>query len=257
MNGPVGVPTGPETCGLRDGGCMRHFTGGSIYSSNSTNAQLVKGAVRDKWARMGWETGKLGYPTSDEICGLRDGGCVQFFRGGSMYWSPGTDAHPVWGAIGQAYGKVKSETSTLGYPTGDELCGLRDGGCTQRFSGGLISWSPATGAHPIWGAIYQRYAALGWETSQLGYPTGSEFCGLRDGGCGQFFQGGAIYWSPRTDARPVWGAIQQHWARNGWEAGRYGYPVFGETCGTVNGVRECRQDFQGGTIVWNAVRGTF
>jgi uncharacterized protein with LGFP repeats len=38
----------------------------SIYWTPQTGAHEVHGAIRDKWASLGWETGKLRYPTSDE-----------------------------------------------------------------------------------------------------------------------------------------------------------------------------------------------
>ena len=253
--GPLGKPIGNKFCGLRDGGCGQHFENGSVYSSPSSGEHVVKGAIRDKWAALGWETGQLGYPTSDEFCNLRDGGCAQRFQGGLIYWTPNTGAHPVWGAIGTAYADVRWESSTLGYPISDEFCNLRDGGCGQRFQGGLIYFSKATGAHPVWGEIGKKYAQLGWETGQLGYPTSNEFCGLRDGGCGQRFQGGSIYWSPASGAHPAWGAIGDYWSWNGWENGRFGYPIWDEQCAPTGDAWECRQSYQGGIITYNSRTG--
>ncbi|GAB3622145.1 hypothetical protein GCM10027418_02270 [Mariniluteicoccus endophyticus] len=247
----VGSSLGDRVCGLRDSGCYQVFTGGSLYSSVQTAPNLVRGAIYDKWASMGWENSALGYPTSGERCGYRDSGCYQTFQGGSMYWSPATGAHPVWGAIGDLWASMRWENGRLGYPTSDEFCGLRDGGCGQHFQGGSIYWSPATGAQPVWGAIRGRYEQLGWENSALRYPKAPEFCGLVDGGCGQHFQGGSIYWSLSSGAWPVWGAIRDHWAANGYEWGRLGYPVGPEQC--ANGA--CKQAFQRGTITWSASGG--
>ncbi len=56
---------------------------------------VVLPQIRDAWAATGWERGELGLPRSDTFCGLRDGGCGQHFRGGSIYWSPGSGAHVV------------------------------------------------------------------------------------------------------------------------------------------------------------------
>ncbi|WP_091559689.1 hypothetical protein [Arthrobacter sp. ok362] len=36
---------------------------------------------------MGYEKGKLGYPTSNETCGLANGGCVQNFQGGTISYT--------------------------------------------------------------------------------------------------------------------------------------------------------------------------
>ncbi|GAB16036.1 hypothetical protein ARGLB_105_00010, partial [Arthrobacter globiformis NBRC 12137] len=42
-----------------------HFSGSggaSIYWSPKTGAHEVHGAIRAKWAALGWEKGPLGYP---------------------------------------------------------------------------------------------------------------------------------------------------------------------------------------------------
>lgn len=243
----LGAPTSGENCFLRDGGCFQTFQNGSIYWSPATGAHWTRGTIREKWGQLGWETGYLGYPTSDEFCGLRDGGCGQRFQGGLMLWTPSTGAHAVRGLILDEYAAQGWENSRLGYPTSDEFCGLRDGGCASRFQGGLIYWTPATGAHTVLGAIGDAYARQGWETGSLGYPVGNEFCGLRDGGCAQRFQGGMIYWSPASGPQVVKGRILDAYASQRWETGRLGYPTTWERC-DANG---CVQDFQGGRITWN------
>jgi uncharacterized protein with LGFP repeats len=48
---------------------------------------------RDVWARQGGEAGRLGYPTTDEICG---GGCYQRFQGGTITWSPASGMRVVF-----------------------------------------------------------------------------------------------------------------------------------------------------------------
>ncbi|NNG21258.1 family 16 glycosylhydrolase [Naumannella sp. ID2617S] len=256
--GLLGYPVSSEICGLRDGGCVQHFQGGLMYWSPKTGAHFTRGAIFQKYGSLDWERGFLGYPVTDETCGLRDNGCVQIFQGGLMYWSAKSDAHFVRGAVYDKYASLGWEGGFLGYPVSDEICGLRDGGCVQLFRGGLLYWSPNTGTHFVRGAIYDRYAASGWEGGLFGYPVTDEICGLRDGGCYQRFQreDGHIYWSPASGAWSVQGAIFGHWASTGWEAGRLGYPVGGETCSDVNGARECVQQFQRGRVIWNSRFGT-
>lgn len=187
---------------------------------------------------------RLGEPQTGEWCDLIDGGCFEHFRNGSIYWTRGTGAHTIWGAIRDRWAGLGWERGRLGYPTSDEFCGLRDNGCAQRLQGGLLYWSPATPAQPVWGAIGEAYAAQRWETGRLGYPIGPERCGLRDGGCFQEFQGGSIYWSPRTGSWVVLGAVRDYWASTGWERGPWGYPTGNEACEPGH----CWQNFQGGVI---------
>src|SRR5919199_153072 len=74
------APLTDET-GTPDGvGRFNHFAGGSIYWTPETGAHEVHGAIRDKWANMGWERSELGYPTSDEH-DIPGGRISQFQRG--------------------------------------------------------------------------------------------------------------------------------------------------------------------------------
>jgi D-alanyl-D-alanine carboxypeptidase len=249
--GPLGAPVSAETCGLRDGGCYQTYQNGSIVWSPASGAHPVRGGIRAAWGSTGFENGKLGYPTGSEACGLRGGGCYQNFQGGQIHWSPATGAHPTWGGLAAAWAKTGWENGKLGYPTGSEVCGLRGGGCYQSYQGGSIHWSPATGGHPTWGGIRAAWARTGYENGKLGYPTGSEVCGLRGGGCYQSFQGGSIHWSPATGGQPTWGAIRAAWARLGYENGALGYPTAAEACASGS----CTQTYQRGVIGWSAGAG--
>src|SRR5207302_49498 len=80
-------------------GRYNHFQGGSIYWTPGTGAHEVHGAIKDKWASMGWERSFLGYPVTDET-GTPDGvGRYNHFQGGSIYWTPSIGAYEVHGAI--------------------------------------------------------------------------------------------------------------------------------------------------------------
>ncbi len=220
-----------------------------MYWSPASGAHVVLGSIGERWGGQGWEFGRLGYPLSGEVCGLRDGGCFQPFQGGSVYWSPASGAHVVLGSIGERWGGQGWEFGRLGYPLSGEVCGLRDGGCFQPFQGGSVYWSPASGAQVVLGSIGDRWGQQGWEFGWLGYPVGSEVCGLRGGGCFQPFQGGAVYWSPASGAHPVGGygaALARAWGQQGWEFGRLGYPLEGPRAGSRGVAVE--QRFQGGLM---------
>ncbi len=253
----TGHPLGDGACGLTDGGCFQNYQRASIFSSNSGGTHAVWGAIRAWWWAHGSETGVAGYPTTEEICGLRGGGCYQGFTRGTVYWSPASGAQLVTGGpIASRWAALRWEAGRLGYPTSGHTCGLRDGGCYQLFQSGAIYSSPAWGAAMVTGAIGQRWAAQGWESGRLGYPRADEVCGLRDGGCYQAFQNGAIYWSPASGAQVVLGgAIGQRWGAHTWEAGRLGYPVTEERCGLRLG--GCFQVFQHGSVYWMPLTGAW
>ena len=212
-----------------------------------TTSYPVKGAINIAWLNAGGDRGSLGRPAGAEFGPLRAGGFGQHFAGGSIYWSPATGGQVLKGAIRDTYARAGWETGWLGYPTTGEI-GVR-GGVIQKFQGGLVYWSPATGARAVRGAILDAYGRLGWETGRLGFPTTDE-TGIR-GGAFTHFQGGSIYWSPATGAQPVHGAIRDTWAAQGWEAGRLGFPRSGEYP-VAGGVR---QDFVGGDVTFTWATG--
>ncbi|MCZ2829772.1 hypothetical protein O2W14_13095 [Modestobacter sp. VKM Ac-2986] len=251
-NGALGWPVADATCGLRDGGCFQHFQGGSVYVSAGTPATVVTGALRDRWAASGWENGPLGYPTADQVCGLRDNGCLQRFQQGALYSSPATGARVVLaGAVADRWARAGWENGVLGWPVSDTTCGLPASGCFQHFQGGSVYVSSGSPATVVTGALRDRWGVSGWERGPLGYPTADQVCGLRDGGCFQQFQKGAVYRSTATGARLVLaGPVADRWARAGWENGALGYPTADATCGLRDG--GCFQHFQGGSVYVSA-----
>ncbi|MGH3434922.1 MAG: hypothetical protein ACRDRN_00480 [Sciscionella sp.] len=258
LGGPtsaLGYPKTDETATPDGYGRYNHFNGAagySIYWTPSTGAHEIGGAIRAKWASMGWEAGVLGYPWTDET-GTPDGkGRFNHFsrNNGSIYWTPDTGAQEVQGAIAAKWASLKWERGPLGYPTDDES-GTPDGkGRYNQFTGtggASIYWTQSTGAHAVYGAIRAHWKALGWEQGPMGYPTTDER-GTPDGiGRYNHFTGGdgaSIYWTPSTGAWSVHGAIRDKWASMGWETSRLGYPTSDEY--GVAGGRESR--FQQGWI---------
>ncbi|MCW2508529.1 MAG: hypothetical protein JWP68_1677, partial [Modestobacter sp.] len=170
--------------------------GGAVYWSSATGAHPLNADMQTGWARLGRETGVLGYPTTDITCGLTAGGCAQWYQGGTQYWSPATGTHFVRGVIRNTWAAAGWEGGYLGYPTTDELCGLRNGGCHTQFQGGSIYWSPSTGAQAVAGAIRDAWAAQGWESGSWGYPTG--YAQQSGSTVTQRFQGGTATWNTTT-----------------------------------------------------------
>jgi uncharacterized protein with LGFP repeats len=158
----------------------------------------------------------------------------------------------VSGTVNTAWQGAGAESGTLGYPTTGLICGLRNSGCGQVFQGGRIYSSTATGAHAVSGDILTAWAAQGFEAGALGYPTGDQACGLAGGGCGQNFQGGAVYSSSSSGAHAVSGAIATYWYGAGAESGTLGYPTSEATA--VSG--GTTQTFQGGRLTLNKSTGT-
>jgi uncharacterized protein with LGFP repeats len=250
-DGPLGYPTSVESCGLRDGGCLRTFDKGAIYWSPATGARIVHGAIHGDWQRRGAERSSIGYPVTDTLCGLVASGCYQGFQQGWVYTSKDTAPVVVRGGIRERWQGLGSENGMLGYPVDDERCGLPGGGCAQSFTGGSLVWSAATGARAVRGGILTRWNSDGADAA--GYPVSDTICGLPAQGCYQLFQRGSVYVSAATGAAVVRGGIRERWQATGSEHGALGYPVTDEQCGLAGG--GCQQQFAGGVVVWSSATG--
>ncbi len=253
--GILGLPVTDETPTPDRVGRYNHFSGvgGSIYWTRGTGAHEIQGAIRDKWASLGWERSVLGYPTTDESPAAGGGGRFNNFSGvgGSIYWSLGTGAHEIQGAIRTAWTAMGGTAGVLGYPVTDENPTPSGVGRYNHFvgHGGSIYWTRATGAHEIQGAIRAKWASLGWERGVLGYPTTDESPAAGGGGRFNNFSGvgGSVYWSPATGAHEIQGAIRAEWLSLGGSGGALGFPTSDEY-GVPDGRRS---DFDHGSAVYS------
>ncbi|MEE2522412.1 CAP domain-containing protein [Pseudarthrobacter sp. J75] len=200
LGGAFGAATTGEIYGLRNGGGYQCFQRGCIVYSPATGARLSFGGIRTVWAASGSENGILGYPTTDEVSGLRNGGVHQLYQGGAIVWSPATGGQISTGGIRTVWLANGAENGNLGYPTSNEITGLRNGGVQQTYQGGAIIWSPANGGYVSIGGIRTLWAATGYENGRLGYPTSNEYA-TYGGGVAQNYQGGVIFWSPTGGVR--------------------------------------------------------
>ncbi|KRE85188.1 Ig-like domain-containing protein [Arthrobacter sp. Soil764] len=142
LGGALGAATTPEVYGLKDNGGYQCFERGCILYSPASGAHVSTGAIRGLWAATGFEGGRLGYPTTDEVGGLRDGGVYQNYQGGAIIWSPATGPHISVGAIRSIWASTGYESGRLGYPTSDEYA-TGNGSVAQNYQGGVIHWSPS------------------------------------------------------------------------------------------------------------------
>jgi hypothetical protein len=184
-----------------EGRIWTFVTGSCVcYNEQAGAAFEIHGGIYAKWAALGG----LGWavPSTDELPTPDGVGRFNHFADNtaSIYWTPDTGANAIYGAIRVKWANMGWERSVLGYPTTDELPTPDGVGRFNHFSNaGSIYWTPQTGANAVYGAIRQRWEALGWETSYLGYPTTDEM-DFAGGGRANEFQNGGIYWWPDTGA---------------------------------------------------------
>jgi len=211
----------------------------------STQGLDSPGEIGVAYRDLGGASGKVGHITSEQVCGLANGGCSQEFQNGVIYWSPTSGAYFVTGAMLNAWTVAGRQSGWLGYPLAAQSCRLANGGCTQRFENGFIIKPATTGARTMRNDIRRAWGEEGYETGWLGYPASNTICSLWNAGCYQKFQNGSyIYSSPSTGAHPVRAEVRTAWKRNGFVEGVLGYPTSGPSADGSS----YTQTFQGGSI---------
>ncbi|MGN6034883.1 N-acetylmuramoyl-L-alanine amidase [Brevibacterium casei] len=140
----TGEPTGTERSLSNPDGAYQHFTKGTVYWSSATGAHLNKGGIRTAYGAIGYEKGRLGFPTSDEVTfKYRSNAVYQNFAGGIITYSSTTKGQPLSGGF---LGKWKSlgwERSSLGLPTSGEY--TSNGKTRQNFEKGYMTYTASEG----------------------------------------------------------------------------------------------------------------
>src|SRR5262249_16451260 len=150
-------------------GRFRNFEGGIVSWHPETGAHVVWGLIGERWVQIGRE--QFGYPITDETPTADGHGRFNHFRAvqapgkpeASIFWSPETGAHEVFGGSRAKWAALGWERGPLGYPTDHELTTFDGVGRWQPFQAGQISWHPEIGAYAVWGAIGQRWKVIGAE----------------------------------------------------------------------------------------------
>ncbi|UGT71087.1 esterase [Nocardia gipuzkoensis] len=182
------------------------------------------------------------------------GGTAQDFKGGRVFFTPGSGAYPVGGVLATGYQAAGGPAGPLGLPTGAERA-LEDGrGRLQTFQHGSLYWTPQTGAQVVRGAILDEWGKQGFERGPAGYPVAPEIKTPSRDGAVQAFENGPFYYSPSTGVHHVQGLILGKYAQLGFENSPLGFPVAGEQALKDMG-RFSR--FEGGNIYWSPVSGAW
>jgi GH25 family lysozyme M1 (1,4-beta-N-acetylmuramidase) len=193
------------------------------------------------WSSLGGASGQLGLPLGMES--VIPGGWAQVFEHGYVVASQrGTFA--VTGDTWERYRANGGVAGPLGVPVAPVQL-LAAGVTSQRFVGGRIVWSQATGAHALQGDLEARWLSDGAAAGVEGLPTGEATAFAQD------FVGGGLYRTP-TGVHFLPAAMRDRYEELGGPTGAMGLPV-GETHEMLGGVA---MDFDsGGTLYQIEIAG--
>ncbi|ANW67688.1 hypothetical protein BCA37_13090 [Mycobacterium sp. djl-10] len=270
-------PLGPKVGGVYPAGAGfgQDFASGAIFFSPGTGARSMFGAILDKYRAVGGPADSgLGFPNIDEGPGRAPESRNVTFdspEGAVIFWTPATGAWVVRGIINAAWDRLGGSSGPLGVPTGDETYSGET--ISQTFAGGQISYDTAaktfTTTPPelagqladlplpddATSAINVAWRVAGGPTGQLGAKTGDQYA-VGDGGAGQDFNGGKIFYSPDTGAHIVSGTILEKYEEAGGPTGELGFPVTNEADGDIPGSRVSTFGAEGEpAIVWTPEHG--
>ncbi|WP_157357413.1 AbfB domain-containing protein [Amycolatopsis nigrescens] len=143
LQASIGKPVAEEAT---DGDVRyRAFERGRLYWSPATIARWVgSGNLQVYLAHGGHRSSVLGVPVTDESIPPDGAGRYSHFaKGGSIYWSPASGSHLIYGGFKARWASMGWETSYLGYPTSDPFAFPR--GQKQTFQGGWMEYYQDTG----------------------------------------------------------------------------------------------------------------
>ncbi|WP_165073754.1 LGFP repeat-containing protein [Paludisphaera rhizosphaerae] len=235
----LGTPKGDQYA--TGTGSWTFFPNGvTIAYSTTTGVHVVSGAIGARYQDLAGPGGMLGFPTSEE---LQNGPArVSHFQKGSIYWTYDTGTHLLYGAIRDRYAALGGATSFLGLPQYDQVT-QSNGGISAAFNGGTLLARPGGGAFVIYGAIRDKYYAVGAYDGPLGFPTSDE---MSVGPTRMnSFEHGSIYWTAATGAHMVNGSVLTRYLALGGPSGALGAPTTDVYNYAGKGSEE---DFQGGRL---------
>lgn len=194
----------------------------------ATLADATSSPITEKWASLGGESGLLGAPTSPEIA--VGPGRFRDYLGGSVYWTRGTGAHVLTGAVLERYRGLDGPRSILGFPFTDAMPVDGVSGASHAvFSGGRL-YAGLTDA-VAWllpaGPVLDDWLARGGALGPLGLPVGDVL--TVTGGTAGTFAGGQLVSSiggttPERGTHELHGGVLAAWQQAGGADSVYGLP---------------------------------
>nr|BFF09630.1 hypothetical protein GCM10025699_09330 [Microbacterium flavescens] len=146
------------------------FQNGLLIRTGGAGIIELYDEILAHWLLLGAADGFLGLPRYSQISIV--GGAYAEFAGGRIYWSPGTGAHEVHGAILQRMLRDHPVgASPWGFPTTDESVVASDAQArVSLFERGAIYWRPDIGAVALSGDFLAHWNVNGG-LGRYGMPT--------------------------------------------------------------------------------------
>ena len=170
-HGKMGLPLSGYFNTINNGRAQK-YQNGFIIGSESTGYWESIGLIREKYAQLGYEHGKMGLPITQEFSTIQ-GGWFQKYQNGFIIGSPKSGYHESYGKIRERWNKIGNEKGALGFPIGDVI--EEKGYKIQHYERGDIIGNDNLGYREIQGDVFKFYNSLNdTQKDKLGLPLKNE-----------------------------------------------------------------------------------
>ena len=146
------------------------FKNGYIVGNDQKGWYISIGKSREVWARKGFESGPLGFPTSDFQKNSQTGIEWQNYENGVIV---GNDQKGWYISIGKSrevWARKGFESGPLGFPTSDFQKNSQTGIEWQNYENGVIVGNDQKGWYESRGNIRLKWQQSGFENGRYGFP---------------------------------------------------------------------------------------
>jgi hypothetical protein len=191
----------------------------------------------------------IGNPAGPEqVCDDGIGHFREYQGRASIYYTPSTGAHLIYGLIRAKWIALGREKGPNGYPITDEAEAGSGKGRFNNFQNGTIIWKKNTPeAFSVYGAIYRKWGTVQYDMGPLGFPLTDETATVGNTGRYNDFEHGAIYYKASVGTHIVRSPILEAWSVAGRDKGLLKFPA-SDTPAAKNDQSAYIQAFQGGQI---------
>ncbi|MDO4967839.1 MAG: hypothetical protein Q4E70_03740 [Candidatus Saccharibacteria bacterium] len=251
----LGYPTSDWQHNSETGMEWQNFKNGVVVGNDSHGWHVSMGKSRSVWASFNFESGILGWPTSELQENSKTGMRWQNYTGGKIVGNDEKGWFISVGKSAEVWEKHDYESGELGFPTSNLYRNSSTGMEWQNYENGVIVGNDSHGWFISMGKSRSVWAGYGFEGGTLGWPTSDIIKNSETGMEWQNYTGGVIVGNDEKGWFISKGKSREAWSRNGFESGVLGFPTSNLYRNNSTGMEW--QYYENGAIVGNDSRGWF
>ena len=167
----LGVATSNLLSNKYTGIWFQYYTNGAIVGNDKYGYYESRGKIRERWQSLNFESGALGFPTSNILKNPYTGITFQYYTGGAIVGNDKYGYYESRGKIRERWKQLGFESSALGFPTSNIYKNPYTGIVFQNYAGGVIAGNDKYGYWESRGKLRDYWKKNGFESGKMGWPT--------------------------------------------------------------------------------------